>query len=184
MGFVASFASKLSDTVSSEIGKVDLSIVTDELSGACGLDGCFSCWSCMPGVWEDNIPHNRSAAGTARYRRCSQLGRNASGPRCSRWLCSLVLCPRPGAIHQTMFAHCIMHELIRGNERCLLRWQVDAAGAAIVVLAAFLANLFESFLGATTQGQNDWLSNDVVNVIQISLAAGLGIAFMFCFACA
>ena len=46
------------------------------------------------------------------------------------------------------------------------------------MLAAFLANTFESFLGATTQGQQEWLNNDVVNIIQISLAAGLAIGFM------
>ncbi len=59
-----------------------------------------------------------------------------------------------------------------------MRLQVDAAGAGAVVLAAFLANTFESFLGATTQGQQEWLNNDVVNIIQISLAAGLAIGFM------
>ncbi len=57
---------------------------------------------------------------------------------------------------------------------------MNGAGAVIVVLAAFLANLFESFLGATTQGGNDWLTNDVVNMIQISFAAVLGIGFMLC----
>ncbi len=62
--------------------------------------------------------------------------------------------------------------------RCLMRLQVDAAGAGAVVLAAFLANTFESLLGATTQGQQEWLNNDVVNIIQISLAAALAIGFM------
>ena len=51
------------------------------------------------------------------------------------------------------------------------RAQVDARGAAIVTAAAILANLFESFLGATVQGRIRWLSNDVVNSIQITLAA-------------
>lgn len=39
--------------------------------------------------------------------------------------------------------------------------------------AAFLANIFESWLGATVQGRLPWLSNDLVNVVQISLAAAL-----------
>ena len=66
--------------------------------------------------------------------------------------------------------------------RCFMRPQVDVTGAGAVVLAAFLANTFESFLGATTQGEQDWLNNDVVNIIQISLAAGLAIGFMSCVA--
>lgn len=49
--------------------------------------------------------------------------------------------------------------------------QVDLSGACITVLAATLANLFESWLGAVEQGQLPWLTNDLVNMIQISLAA-------------
>lgn len=47
--------------------------------------------------------------------------------------------------------------------------------AAIVALAATVANLFESWLGATVQGRISWLTNDLVNVIQISLAAAIAI---------
>ena len=45
--------------------------------------------------------------------------------------------------------------------------------------SATMANLFESFLGAVLQGQegSEWLSNDVVNMIQICLAAALAIAW-------
>ncbi len=50
------------------------------------------------------------------------------------------------------------------------------AGALCVVVAAFAANIAESYLGAVAQGRVDWLNNDVVNVLQISLAAGLGTA--------
>ena len=42
--------------------------------------------------------------------------------------------------------------------------------------AAFVANLAESYLGAAVQGRVAWLSNDLVNVLQISLAAALGVA--------
>jgi uncharacterized membrane protein len=38
------------------------------------------------------------------------------------------------------------------------------------------ANLFESYLGAAVQGRVAWLTNDVVNIIQICLAAALAIA--------
>lgn len=53
---------------------------------------------------------------------------------------------------------------------------MDAPGAGIVTASAFLANLFESWLGATAQGRLPWLTNDLVNVLQISLAAGLALA--------
>lgn len=46
-------------------------------------------------------------------------------------------------------------------------------GVVAVTTAAFLANIFESWLGATVQGRLPWLSNDLVNVVQISLAAAL-----------
>ena len=47
----------------------------------------------------------------------------------------------------------------------------------MVAGAATAANLFESFLGAVLQGQkgSEWLSNDVVNMIQICIAAALAI---------
>ena len=56
-----------------------------------------------------------------------------------------------------------------------LRLQVSEQGFAIVAGAAVVANLFESFLGAALQGRAEWLSNDIVNAIQISLAAGLAL---------
>jgi uncharacterized membrane protein len=45
----------------------------------------------------------------------------------------------------------------------------------VITAAAFLANLFESYLGAVVQGRMEWLNNDMVNVIQISVAAGLAV---------
>lgn len=49
----------------------------------------------------------------------------------------------------------------------------------MVAGAATAANLFESFLGAILQGRagSEWLSNDVVNMIQICLAAALAVGF-------
>lgn len=53
--------------------------------------------------------------------------------------------------------------------------QVDVQGAACVTAAAFVANILESYVGATLQDRVDWLSNDLVNVLQISVAAGLSV---------
>jgi hypothetical protein len=57
----------------------------------------------------------------------------------------------------------------------LVRVQVTPADAALVAAAATAANLFESVLGAAVQGRVAWLSNDVVNALQISVAAALAI---------
>ena len=54
--------------------------------------------------------------------------------------------------------------------------QVDAAGWVACVVAAFLANTAESIVGATVQGRVAWLTNDVVNGLQITLAAALALA--------
>ena len=53
--------------------------------------------------------------------------------------------------------------------------QVTLGDAAVVAAAAAAANLFESLLGAAVQGQVAWLSNDVVNALQISVAAALAV---------
>ena len=56
--------------------------------------------------------------------------------------------------------------------------QVDLTGALIATLAAFVATTAESWLGATTQGEAgfEWLTNDVVNAVQITLAAAVAVA--------
>lgn len=53
--------------------------------------------------------------------------------------------------------------------------QVTARGLLIVAAASTAANLFESYLGALVQGRVTWLTNDLVNVIQISLASVLAL---------
>lgn len=53
--------------------------------------------------------------------------------------------------------------------------QVDLRGAAAVALAAIIANYVESVLGATLQDRVPWLNNDVINMLQITLGAGLAI---------
>ena len=56
--------------------------------------------------------------------------------------------------------------------------QTDVAGAAICAFAAFVATTLESWLGATTQGKKgfEWLTNDVVNAMQIVVAAAIAVA--------
>lgn len=53
--------------------------------------------------------------------------------------------------------------------------QVTVWGACITTAAAVVANLFESYLGAASQGRLDWLSNDAVNAIQICVAAAVAV---------
>ena len=55
--------------------------------------------------------------------------------------------------------------------------QLDSRGWGACVAAAFIANTAESVLGASLQGRVAWLSNDIVNVLQISLAAALAVLF-------
>lgn len=57
--------------------------------------------------------------------------------------------------------------------------QVDLQGAAICTLAATVANAAESYIGATSQGSVPWLTNDVVNVIQICIASVIAALLAF-----
>ncbi|KAL6748616.1 integral membrane protein DUF92-domain-containing protein [Haematococcus lacustris] len=121
VGFVASFASKLSDTVSSEVGKA--------------------------------------------YGRTTYL------------VTTFQLVPRgtEGAVSAEGTAAGVMAALLIAG----LAWglgQVSWEGCLIVAAAAVVANLFESYLGAVVQGRVVWLTNDLVNMIQISVAAGLALA--------
>ncbi|KAK9824020.1 hypothetical protein WJX72_007013 [[Myrmecia] bisecta] len=120
IGFVASFSSKLSDTVSSEIGKAygkTTYLCTTLQRVPRGTEGAVS------------------AEGTA-----------------------------AGALAAAAFAAI-----------AFAIGQVDLTGVAIVSIAAVIANFVESVLGASIQGNVDWLTNDVINMIQISLAAVLAI---------
>jgi len=121
VGFVASFCSKLSDTVSSEVGKAygkTTYLVTTFERVPRGTEGAVSLEGTLAGV------------GAA-------------------------------------FAYAGL---------ALAIGQVDAQGALLVAAAAIVANLFESYLGAVVQGRVGWLTNDLVNMIQISLAAALALA--------
>ncbi|KAG2497752.1 hypothetical protein HYH03_004024 [Edaphochlamys debaryana] len=122
IGFVASFCSKLSDTVSSEVGKAygktTYLITTFQLVPR-GTEGAVS------------------LEGTA-----------------------------AGAVAAVLFAGI-----------ALAIGQVpDVPSAVVVAVAATIANLAESYLGASAQGRVAWLTNDLVNMLQISLAAAIAVA--------
>lgn len=72
-------------------------------------------------------------------------------------------------------------EFLRSSNKGWYGVQVNRQEAAVVALAATVANLFESWLGATVQGRISWLTNDLVNVIQISLAAAIAITARYFF---
>ncbi|GAX77260.1 hypothetical protein CEUSTIGMA_g4706.t1 [Chlamydomonas eustigma] len=59
--------------------------------------------------------------------------------------------------------------------------QVTVGESLVVGFAAVAANTFESYLGASVQGRLSWLTNDLVNVLQITLAAIIAICLSkFC----
>lgn len=119
-GFVASFCSKLSDTVSSEVGKAygkTTYLVTTFQRVPRGTEGAVSLEGTLAGV----------AAAVVFAALAAAMG------------------------------------------------QASPQGAAAVAAAAVVANLFESYLGAAVQGRVAWLTNDVVNMIQITLAAALAV---------
>ena len=125
LGFVASIASKLADTASSEIGKAygrTTYLITSLERVPRGTEGAVSLEGTLGGM---------AAAGV---------------------MAGLALALR----------------------------QVSLRGAALVVLAATVANLVESYIGATVQDRLPWLTNDLVNVVQISLAATLAVALGAC----
>lgn len=129
VGFVASFVSKFSDTVSSEIGKAygktaylitTLKVVPRGTEGAVSLEGTAA-----------------------------------------------------GVVAAAFFAGLAFALKL-----------VTLKGVSIVAGAAVVANLFESYLGAAVQGKASWLSNDIVNGIQITLAASLALvmtAYLYTF---
>ncbi|KAI5079378.1 hypothetical protein GOP47_0004857 [Adiantum capillus-veneris] len=123
LGFAASFATKLSDTVSSEIGKAygtttylvtTLEVVPRGTEGAVSLEGTLA------------------------------------GLSASLLFCALA------------------YNLS----------QVTARDALICIIGSQVANLIESYAGATLQDKKgfEWLNNDVVNVLNISFGAALAIA--------
>lgn len=119
-GFVASFGSKLSDTVSSEVGK-----------GFGKTTYLITTLRRVPPGTEGAVSVEGTAAGIA------------------------------AALTYALLATSV--------------GQVSVSDALICTAAATIANVLESFIGATTQDNVQWLTNDVVNAIQITIAAALAI---------
>jgi len=71
----------------------------------------------------------------------------------------------------TIASHCAPRFLAAHNPAA----QVTPTEAGITAGAAFIANTFESYVGAGLQGRVPWLSNDLVNVLQISVATALAV---------
>ncbi|KAK1275391.1 hypothetical protein QJS04_geneDACA012899 [Acorus gramineus] len=122
LAFVASFCTKVSDTVSSEIGKAygkTTYLVTTFKIVPRGTEGAVSAEGTLAGL-----------------------------------LASILLAS----------VGCFMGE-------------VDVIGAAICVIASQIANLGESIIGASLQEKEgfQWLNNDMVNVINISIGSILAV---------
>ncbi|NEQ26540.1 MAG: TIGR00297 family protein [Microcoleus sp. SIO2G3] len=56
---------------------------------------------------------------------------------------------------------------------------IDATGIAICVVAAFVATNLESVIGATLQNRFDWLTNELVNIFNTLIGAGVAIVLLF-----
>ncbi|CAK9267637.1 unnamed protein product [Sphagnum jensenii] len=122
LGFLASFCTKLSDTISSEIGKAfgnTTYLVTTLSIVPRGTEGAVSVTGTLAGLFA-----------------------------------SIFLALVGLAIHMT-----------------------DVKGIITCVVAAQVANICESIVGATLQGQKGfkWLTNDVANVLNITIGATLAI---------
>ena len=79
---------------------------------------------------------------------------------------------------QQVFSNVQVVRIVTGSKP-LLALQVTMSGAVIVVCASAAANLLESYLGAMVQGQQARLyRNDVMNMLQITAAALLAVAFV------
>ena len=64
----------------------------------------------------------------------------------------------------------------------LLAWglgMINLVGVIICILSAFIATNLESLVGATVQNQFDWLTNEVVNIINTFLGALIAIALSY-----
>lgn len=53
---------------------------------------------------------------------------------------------------------------------------IDLTGIAICLIAAFVATNLESVIGATVQNKFDWLTNELVNIFNTLIGAGVAIA--------
>jgi uncharacterized membrane protein len=56
---------------------------------------------------------------------------------------------------------------------------VDGLGVGIAVLAAFVATNLESVIGATLQTRFTWLTNEIVNVVNTLIGAGIAMLLLW-----
>ncbi|KAG6526626.1 hypothetical protein ZIOFF_016618 [Zingiber officinale] len=135
LGFVASFSTKLSDTVSSEIGKAYGKTTYSFPNSISFLDFCTN---------------NRYLATTFKV-----------VPRGTE-----------GAVSIEGTVAGVVSSILLAGIACSLG-QVDLPKASICILASLIANFCESLIGATLQDKDSfqWLSNDIVNVINISIGS-------------
>ncbi len=124
LGYVASFATKLSDTCASEIGKAygkSTFLITTLKPVPRGTEGAISLEGTLAGI-----------------------------------VASVAI--------------------------AFLAWginMIDGVGVLICILAAFIATNLESLVGATVQNQFDWLTNEVVNIINTFFGAIIAIALSY-----
>jgi len=150
IGFVASFGSKLSDTVSSEVGKgygKTTYLITTLARVPRGTEGAVSVEGTLAGV-----------TAALAYALLALLVGQVRSEGCLR-----------------SDAADVGLELRAVSGRKCGSVQVDTLDAVICTVAATAANLFESYLGASVQDEVPWMSNDVVNMIQISVAAAIAL---------
>lgn len=122
LGFLASFCTKLSDTMGSEIGKAfgkTTYLVTTMTVVPRGTDGAVSVVGTFAGI---------------------------------------------------------VASIFLASVGCIIT-MTDVSGAVICVVAAQVANLCESFIGAALQDQkgSEWITNDVSNIFNILIGAALAI---------
>jgi len=126
LGYVASFATKLSDTCASEVGKAygkNTFLITTFKAVPRGTEGAVSLEGTMAGI----------VASVA----IALLGYSLN--------------------------------------------LIDSMGIILSIVAAFVATNFESVLGATLQNDFDWLTNEVVNIINTLIGAIVAIVGAYFF---
>ena len=74
---------------------------------------------------------------------------------------------------------CIRDRLVASGVISLLAWAlglISLMGVVWCIIAAFVATNLESLIGATLQSQWDWLTNELVNVINTLIGALVAIS--------
>ncbi|KAK9153160.1 hypothetical protein Sjap_000640 [Stephania japonica] len=166
LAFVASFCTKLSDTVSSEIGKAY---------------GKITCALFRYGLWTET--KSKALKEKVADLRMQELTNPKSLEGNIQWIgapnnrylvTTFKVVPRgtEGAVSVEGTIAGLLASILLASVGCIIG-EVEAAGAVICVVASQIANLGESLIGALLQEKEGfkWLTNDVVNIINISLGS-------------